>query len=109
MKAANRNRKTTNSKVICQMKVPSSQKREEKVAEDCSKIEKKKQSRANSYSKLMIFWLRDITSIGVARIFDWKGPKSHAMTSSETSKANFLFGQRYRRMEDQKPLPGVGT
>ena len=42
---------------------------------------------------------------------DWGGPnhKSHAMTSSETLKEEFLGGQRDRRMEDQKPWPGVGT
>ena len=28
--------------------------------------------------------------------------------SSETSKEEFLRGQRHRRMEDQKPKPGVG-
>ena len=49
--------------------------------------------------------------IGVATIFDWGGPnyKSHAMTSSVTSKEKFFVKQRYRRMEDQKPWPGVGT
>ena len=35
--------------------------------------------------------------------------KSHALTSSKTTKEEFLRGQRYRRMEDQKPWPGVGT
>ena len=34
--------------------------------------------------------------------------KSHALTSSETLKEEFLRGQRYRRMEDQKSWPGVG-
>ena len=57
--------------------------------------------------------LRACQSIGVARIFDWGrgGPnrKLHAMTSSETLKRNFLWGQRYRRMEDQKTWPGVGA
>ena len=50
-------------------------------------------------------------SLGVARIFDWGGPnhKSHAMTSSETLKKEFFEGERYRRMEDQKPWPGAGT
>ena len=54
---------------------------------------------------------RDALGIGVARIFDWVGPnhKSHAMTSSETSKEEFFWEQRYRRMEDQKQWPGVGT
>ena len=33
--------KRRNSKVISQMKVPSSQKREEKVVEDCSTVNKK--------------------------------------------------------------------
>ena len=49
---------------------------------------------------------------GVARIFNWEGGpnhKSHAMTPSETSKKEFFVGLRYRRMEDQKPWPGVGT
>ena len=47
----------------------------------------------------------------IARIFDRGGPnhKSHAMTSSETSAEEFFVGQTYRRMEDQKPWPGVGT
>ena len=35
--------------------------------------------------------------------------KLHATTSSETSKQEFFGGQRYRKMEDQKPWPGVGT
>ena len=47
--------------------------------------------------------------IGVAIIFDRGSLKSHAMTSSETSKEEFLWGQRYRRMKDQKPWSGVGT
>ena len=47
--------------------------------------------------------------IGVVRIFDWGEPKSHAMTPSETLKEEFFGGQRYRRMEDQKSRPGVGT
>ena len=34
--------------------------------------------------------------------------KPHALTSSETSKEEFLRRQGYRRMEDQKPWPGVG-
>ena len=34
--------------------------------------------------------------------------KSHILTSSETSKEEFLRGQRHRRIEDQKPWPGVG-
>ena len=50
----------------------------------------------------------DIDTIGNARIFDWRGAnhKSHAMTSSEIFERNFFVGQRYRRMEDQKPWPG---
>ena len=47
--------------------------------------------------------------IRVARIFDRGSPKSHAMTSPETSKEEFLWGHRYRRMKDQKPWSGVGT
>ena len=38
-----------------------------------------------------------LRSIGVARIFDWgRGPnhKSHAMTSSETSKEEFFVGAK---------------
>ena len=35
--------------------------------------------------------------------------ESHAMMSSETSKEEFFAGQRYRRIEDQKPWPSVGT
>ena len=40
-----------------------------------------------------------------------RGPnhKLHAMASSQTSKEEFLWGQRYCRMEGQKPWPGVGT
>ena len=36
------------------------------------------------------------TSLGVARIFDWGAPnhKSHAMTSSETSKEDFFVGAK---------------
>ena len=36
------------------------------------------------------------STIGVAKVFDWGGGanhKSHAMTSSETSKENFLWGK----------------
>ena len=58
-----------------------------------------------------VLFCSNVRHIGVAKIFDWGGPnhKSHAMTSSETSKAEFLWGQRYHRMEDQKPWAGVGT
>ena len=42
------------------------------------------------------------------RLEEGQTTKSHALTSSETSKEEFLRGQRYRRMEDQKPWPGVG-
>ena len=62
------------------------------------------------FSKKCLFL--SIIPIGVARIFDWGGGpnhKSHAMTSSETSIEEFLWGQRYCRMEDQKPWAGVGT
>ena len=34
--------------------------------------------------------------------------KSHVKTSSESLKEVFFMGQRYRKMEDQKPWPGVG-
>ena len=40
--------------------------------------------------------------IGVARNFDWGGPQI-AMTSSEILERETFVGQRYRRMEDQKP------
>ena len=49
--------------------------------------------------------------IGVARIFDWGGggggakQNSHAMKSSEIFERGIFVGQRYRRMEDQKPWP----
>ena len=46
--------------------------------------------------------------IGVARIFDWEGnQKSHAMKLSEIFERGIFVGQRYRRMEDQKLLPGL--
>ena len=47
--------------------------------------------------------------IGVARIFDWRGPnhKSHAMTPSNIFERRNFVGQRHLRMEDQKPVPGV--
>ena len=49
-------------------------------------------------------------SIGVARIFDLgegANQKSHAMKSSEIFGRGIFVGQRYRRMEDQKPWPGL--
>ena len=33
--------------------------------------------------------------------------KSHAMKSSEIFEKGLFVGQRYRRMEDQKPWPGL--
>ena len=49
--------------------------------------------------------------IGVARIFDYgrggANQKSHAMKSSEIFERGIFVGQRYRRMEDQKPWPGL--
>ena len=47
--------------------------------------------------------------IGVARIFDWGGAhhKLHAMTSSEIFERITFVGQRYRRMENQKPWSGL--
>ena len=50
--------------------------------------------------------------IGVARIFDWGGPKSQITCNDVIRNFEtgiFLWGQRYRRMEDQKSWPGVGT
>ena len=40
--------------------------------------------------------LNAVMVIGVAEIFDWGGPnrKSHAMTSSETSKEEFFVGAK---------------
>ena len=47
--------------------------------------------------------------IGVARIFDWGGggggTKSQVMTSSEIFEKGTFVGQRYCRLEDQKPWP----
>ena len=43
-------------------------------------------------------------------IFDWGGganQKSHAIKLSEIFARGFFVGQRYRRMEDQKPWPGL--
>ena len=50
-------------------------------------------------------------SIGIARVLIEEGPnhKSHAITSSETSKEEVLWWQRYRRTEGQKQWPGLGT
>ena len=50
-------------------------------------------------------FLENIVPIGVARIFDWGGAnqKSSAMTSSQIFEKGSFFGQRYCRMEDQKP------
>ena len=48
--------------------------------------------------------------VGVAKIFDWGGRpncKLHVMTSSNFRKEEIFAGQRYRRMEDQKPGPGL--
>ena len=51
-----------------------------------------------------------VPTIGVARILiGGAQTTNHAMTSSETSKEEFFVWQRYHRMEDQKPWPGVGT
>ena len=44
--------------------------------------------------------------IGVARMFDWGGPKPQITCNDvirNFQKSNFLWGQRYRRMEDLKP------
>ena len=67
-------------------------------------IRSKKQRRVDGH----VGYRGVFVNIGVARIFDWGGPnrKSHAMTSSETLKEEFLWKQRYRRMEDEKPWPG---
>ena len=49
--------------------------------------------------------------IGVARIFDWGGggpnQKLHAMKLSEIFERGIFVGQRYRRIKDQKPWPGL--
>ena len=50
--------------------------------------------------------------IDVARIFDWGGggglnQKSHAMKPSEIFERGIFVEQRYRRMEDQNPWPGL--
>ena len=42
--------------------------------------------------------------------FNWGGganQKSHAMKSSEIFERGMFVGQRYRRMEDPKPWPGL--
>ena len=52
------------------------------------------------------------TNISAARIFDWEGPKPQIICKDvikKLRKRNFLWGQKYRRMEDQKPRLGVGT
>ena len=49
--------------------------------------------------------------IGVASILtggEGANQKSHAMKSSEIFERGIFVGQRYRRMEDQKPWPGLG-
>ena len=52
-------------------------------------------------SKIVAFKNSD-ERIGVVKILIGGGPnhKSHAMTSPETSKEEFLWGQKYRRMEN---------
>ena len=51
--------------------------------------------------------------IDVARIFDWGVAQNHKITSNDVirnfKRGIFLWEQRYRRMEDQKPWPGVST
>ena len=53
-----------------------------------------------------------IVGIGVARIFDWgRGQTTNHMQRrhQKLRQENFLWGQRYRGMENQKPRPCVGT
>ena len=39
---------------------------------------------------LSFAWLH---AIGLAKIFDWRGPKPHAMTYQKLRKMNFLWGK----------------
>ena len=55
------------------------------------------QQTLNSYNiDKSIFEIYCTPAIGVARIFNWGGPnhKSHAMTSSESSKEEFFGGAK---------------
>ena len=49
--------------------------------------------------------------IGVARIFDWEGEAEPQLKRDDVikifPKQGLFTGQRYRRMEDQKPVPGL--
>ena len=48
---------------------------------------------------------RNDANIGLARIFHWRGAnyKLHAMTLSEIFERGTFVGQKYCRLEDQKP------
>ena len=53
-----------------------------------------------------------IKDMGVARVFDWGAPKPQITCNDvirNFEKGIFRGGQKYRRMEDQKPWPSVGT
>ena len=53
--------------------------------------------RINTDKKIILWYSKNtLMLIGVARIFDWGGPnhKSHAMTSSETSKEECFVGAK---------------
>ena len=56
------------------------------------------------------FPIHDMPRVDVARIFDG-GQTTNQMQwrHQKLRKTNFLKGQKYRRMEDQKPWPGFGT
>ena len=48
--------------------------------------------------------------IGIVRIFDWRGEAKPQITRNDVikifRKEGLFTGQKYRRMEDQKPGPG---
>ena len=53
----------------------------------------------------------EIHSVGVARVFDWGEGQNANHTQwlhqKFLEKKTIYVGQRYRRMEDQKPRPGL--
>ena len=65
-------------------------------------------------SNIFSFWIKNLRlqDIGVARIFDCRGPPNHkplAMTSSETSKVEFFMGAKISQNgRSEAAWPGVG-
>ena len=58
-----------------------------------------------SFNHVYFNQTRNPPYIGVARIFDWGGGKPQITCNDifrNFRKSTFLWGQRYRKMEDQK-------